>query len=261
MVSAKVIILGCGGSSGVPLIGCKCDVCTSDHPKNKRSRVSVYLEMADGTKILFDTSPDLRLQALANNIDYVDAIFLTHYHADHLHGLDDVRSFNYNRNSPIDLYCDHVTMEEVKRRFDYAFTPTDTSRGWYKMWLIDHEIKVNDVVQVNGHGVQSFPQIHGKIHSLGFKVGNFVYSTDFNDLPTESFAYLNNLDLWIIDCLGYTSVPTHLNLEKALYWIDYFKPKHAILTHMGHEIEYQSLKSTLPSHIEPGYDGLVINLD
>lgn len=259
----KVTVLGCGASGGVPLVGCDCPVCNSENPRNRRTRVSILIE-TKGKKILVDTSPDLREQCLRHNITSVDAILYTHAHADHIHGIDDVRSLNYNGNSAIDMYADPETLEELVRRFPYVFAPRTAHYGWYKPAMVPHALeaqhaplrfKVADEVEVI-----AFPQWHGDHLCLGYRVEDFAYSTDVNKLPEESLQELGNLRVWLVDCLRYNRSPTHAHLEMTLDWVERIKPERAILTHMAHELDYDTLHAELPDGVEPAYDGMVIAL-
>ncbi|MBL0318496.1 MAG: MBL fold metallo-hydrolase [Alphaproteobacteria bacterium] len=256
----KIILLGCGSSPGVPAIGCTCDVCQSPDPKNKRTRVSVAVHIS-GKTILIDSSPDLRQQALANHLNQVDAVLYTHDHADHTHGLDELRSYNFLGKKPLPVYSDIHTLNDVAKRFPYAFQPYDPSKyGWYKPYLIPHTIIPGIPFTVEGITVLPFEQRHGKSLTIGYRIGDFAYSTDANVIPEESLALLKGLKLWIVDCLRYTPAPTHAHLGQALQWITHVKPERAILTHMNHDIEYHDLKKQLPIHVEPGYDGLVVHM-
>ncbi|TAF15511.1 MAG: MBL fold metallo-hydrolase [Alphaproteobacteria bacterium] len=257
----KITILGCGPSAGVPLIGCECSVCLSSTSKNKRTRASIAITTDAGKVILVDASPDLRQQALACGLRRVDALILTHAHADHCHGLDDMRSFNYLAHDAIDLYADTHTLDEVRERFSYVFTPHDLRYGWYKPQfhchnLPDH-VAMTSIADVH---VQTFMQHHGSVNSLGIRIGNFAYSTDVKSFPEASFAALEGLDLWIVDCLRLQEAPTHAHLDLTLAWIERLKPKRAILTHMGHELDYDVLNAQLPKGVEMGYDGMVIEV-
>ncbi len=260
-MSLNVTILGCGSSAGVPLIGCDCAVCVSDNPKNKRSRVSVLLEQGD-TKLLVDTSPDLKQQALRHHITTVDAIIYTHAHADHCHGIDDVRSFNFHKNQTIKCYSDHATIAEIKQRFDYVFRPPIPEYGWFKASLepIECSLDSHDPITIGDMDIILFRQEHGTHSTVGIKTGHTVYSTDVNNFPKESHYLLENLDLWVVDCLRYNPAPTHAHLELTLSWIKEFKPKRAILTHMSHALDYDTLMKETPAHVEPAYDGMVIHL-
>lgn len=252
----KITILGCGSSTGVPLIGCKCAVCKSDHPKNKRLRASIAVEIQDKT-LLFDTSPDLRQQALAHNVIDVDAIIFTHAHADHIHGIDDIRSYNYRKDAPIPIYADKLTLERLKSQFSYVFLPRP-SPIWFRPCVNPYEIEAGKPFHIDHISILPILQTHGKTHSLGFRIGNFAYSTDVNYLNEEAFRQLHGIDTWIIDCLRHTDSYTHSKLDMTLQWIERLKPKRAILTHMAHELDYETLVNELPEGVEPGYDGMVI---
>jgi phosphoribosyl 1,2-cyclic phosphate phosphodiesterase len=256
----KVTVLGCGSSGGVPLMGCTCPVCLSDNPRNNRTRASILVEM-ECTAILIDTSPDMRTQCLRENISKVDAIIYTHAHADHLHGIDDVRTFNYTKNSAIDTYSDAATLEKMKQRFDYVFLPPQPisgpmEGGWYRPCL--NPITVTPLTPFNIEGIEvlPLPQKHGRGDSLGLRVGNFAYSTDTNFMPEETLSALEGIDTWIVDCLRYDVAPTHAHLEMTLGWIARIKPKRAYLTHLNHQMDYGTLLRELPEGVEPAYDGL-----
>ena len=254
----KVTMLGCGSSTGTPIIGCTCKICASTHPKNKRSRVSVLIEI-NGKSLLIDTSPDLRRQALDNHITRVDAVLYTHDHADHTHGIDDLRSFNYLSGNALPVYCDRTTYNSLSKRFDYAFR--EMPQVWYRPCLkanvlpdaAAHHFKIFDI------SVISFQQLHGKVKTLGYRIGDFAYSTDTDGLPDSAFEALAGVKVWIVDCLRHTKSPTHADMEMTLGWIGRVNPKQAILTHMGHEMEYETLLRELPAGVVPGYDGMVID--
>lgn len=256
-ISMKITILGCGASAGVPIIGCDCAVCRSDNPRNKRSRVSILIEV-DGVCILVDTSPDLRQQCLTNNINTVDAIIYTHDHADHTHGIDDIRPLNYRRGKPIDIYGDAATMDILKYRFDYAFRPPVPEYGWFRPAVNSHVVEPGKSFLISGVKILPFTQVHGKTVSLGLRIGNFAYSTDVNRLDETAFEALAGVKTWVVDCLKYTPAPTHSHLEQTLEWIERVKPNHAVLTHMTHDLGYEELLTRLPEGVEPGYDGMVI---
>lgn len=256
----RVRILGSGGSGGVPLIGCKCPVCTSPDPKNKRTRVSIVVE--DGpTKILVDAVPDLRQQFLANDLKIVDAVVLTHSHADHLHGIDDLRSVNYHRNAPLDIWADARTKQEALRRFGYAFDPPRQVDGiWYAPSL-----RLRDIAgpfQVGPITVEPFQQLHGgdRDPTLGLRFGKFAYSTDVKELPEAAFAALEGIEVWVVDCLQEKRNIAHSDLAQTLAWIERVKPKRAVLTHMNHTVDYAAWKAKLPPGVEPAYDGMVIEI-
>lgn len=267
-MSLKVTILGCGSSSGIPMIGCDCKTCTSTNPKNTRQRASILVE-SKTTSILFDTSPDLRAQALKNEMRRLSAVVYTHEHADHLHGIDELRNFNYMMNQPIPIYGNKLTIEQIESRFGYVFRPKPEPI-WYRPCLEPHVIDTHSLAPftIGDIDLQPFLQWHGQHNdgyssndTLGFRIGNFAYSTDVNAMPEASFKHLQGLDVWIVDCLRYHEAPTHAHLELTISWIERVKPKRAILTHMAHQMEYEQLKAQLPKGIEPGYDGMIIHLD
>lgn len=258
----KITILGCGASSGVPLIGCSCSVCTSSDAKNKRTRPSILISKGN-TSLLVDTSPDLRQQALANKIKEVDAILITHAHADHTHGIDDVRSFNFYKNQNINLYSDSNTLSELVQRFNYIFKPHIPEYGWFRPALTPNELlpEQQEAVRISDElELTPFRQIHGQQYSTGIRVGNMVYSTDVNSIDDAMANRLEGMDLWIVDCLRVAPAPTHAHLEMTLSWIERFKPKRAVLTHLSHDFDYRKLKSELPDGVEPAYDGMEIEL-
>lgn len=256
----KVTILGCGSSSGVPVIGCDCAVCTSGDPKNKRLRVSVFIEV-DGVNLLVDTSPDLRAQALANDIRRVDAILYTHEHADHVHGIDDIRSFNYLRGDSLPIYGDERTLSTIRTRFPYLFLPKP-EKIWYRGSVTPHQLTDEDIQSFSAGGVPvvAFKQHHGRTTTLGFRIGDFAYSTDVDGMPESALSLLGGVRVWVVDCLRHLPSLTHSTVERTLGWIRQVKPELAVLTHMGHELEYHALLAELPKGVVPGYDNMVIEL-
>lgn len=255
----KVTVLGCGSSGGVPILGCNCAVCLSSNPKNKRTRVSILVQSAT-TSILVDTSPDMREQCLRENITKIDAIIYTHAHADHLHGIDDLRSFNYAVNAPINAYSDAATLASIAKRFDYVFLPgKPAGLMWYRPALVACPILPFEAFRVGDIDILPIPQRHGQGTSLGLRIGNFAYSTDVNGFSSEAFDALRGIDTWIVDCLRYKPAPTHAHLEMTLGWIADIKPKHAYLTHLNHEFDYDGLCRELPEGVFPAHDGLVLS--
>lgn len=256
----KVTLLGCGSSAGVPLIGCGCEVCTGGNPKNNRTRVSVLVEV-DGKNILIDSSPDLRQQALREKFTRIDAVLYTHNHADHTNGLDDLRTFNYISGDSIPVYGDAHTLESLKSRFHYAFLDKPDN-AWYRPSLVPHPVvdKAVGSFSVSGVEIGYYQLGHGKSKTYGYRIGNFAYSTDCDQIPDEAFEALSGLDVWIVDCLRIEPSYSHAHLDLTLSWIARAKPKRAILTHMNHEMDYDALKASLPEGVEPGYDGLKLEL-
>ncbi|GAB4347835.1 MAG: GPMC system MBL fold metallohydrolase [Candidatus Abyssubacteria bacterium] len=252
----KIILMGSGTSMGVPVIGCTCPVCTSENPRNKRTRASICVQTASGKNILVDTATELRLQAIQNNITSVELILFTHYHADHIHGLDDVRVFNWVAQGSIPCYGDVATIERLKRVFFYAFEHD------YSWGAIPH-ITLNPMppqLRVDDVRVLPIKLLHGRAEILGFRFNNAAYLTDCNAIPEESLERLQGLDLLIIDALRYKPHPTHFNLEGALKMIEQLAPRRALLTHLSHDFDHDTLESELPPHVSPCYDGLLVEI-
>jgi phosphoribosyl 1,2-cyclic phosphate phosphodiesterase len=250
-------MLGCGGSGGVPLVGGEWGACDATEPRNRRRRCSLLLEHR-GTILLIDTSPDLREQLLDAGTTRIDAVLYTHAHADHLHGIDDLRALNRMMRRAVDIYADAATLEVIGRRFDYVLKPLDDG-SFYKPTVKSHVI--DGPFAIGGLDILPFTQDHGFSTTLGFRIGPLAYSTDVVDLDDAAFAALAGVELWIVDCLRYEPHPTHSHYEKTLRWIARVAPKRAILTHMDVPMDYVTLKRQLPPGIEPGYDGLEIELD
>ena len=253
----RVTVLGCGPSTGVPVIGGDWGRCDSDDRRNRRRRVSVLVEVGS-VVILIDTSPDLREQLLDANVARLDAVLLTHAHADHLHGIDDLRSVNRLIRSAIPLYADGQTLAEIGRRFGYVLKPVEEPGRYYKPTLVPHEII--GPFEIRGIPVVPFAQDHGFSTTLGFRIEAFAYSTDVTELDDNAFAAIEGVELWIVDCLRREPHPTHSHLAKTLSWIARVRPRRTVLTHMDQSLDYRELSAELPSGIEPGYDGLVIDL-
>ncbi|MDO9383186.1 MAG: MBL fold metallo-hydrolase [Hyphomicrobiaceae bacterium] len=262
-MSHRLIILGCGSSGGVPRLGPTWGACDPAEPKNRRRRCSVLVERTgrDGrTSVLVDTSPDLREQLLSARVEALDGVLYTHDHADHTHGIDDLRMVAYAMKRRIDVYLDEPTYASLVPRFKYCFeTPPGSS---YSPILKSFELKPGQEVQISGPGgpLRALPllQQHGDIPSLGFRFGNLAYSPDISDMPEETIALLQGLDVWIVDALRPQPHPSHFHLKRALEWIDRLRPKRAILTHMTAELDYAALRRDLPAHIEPAYDGMIV---
>lgn len=257
----KVTLLGCGGSGGVPLAGGVAGgswgVCDPNNPKNRRRRVSILVE-EQGTRVLVDTSPDLRQQLIDNEVTHLDAVLYTHDHADHSHGVDELRYLAYANKAPIAAYMDAQTRESLTRRFDYIFSSSCDKSSLYRPLLDDRLIKGS--FNVGAIPVQPFVQEHGPTTSLGFRFGDIAYSTDASGLDEAAFAALAGVKLWIVDCLRDDPHPTHSHVAQTLEWIERVKPDRAILTHLNHQVDYEELKSRCPAGVEPGYDGLAIEI-
>ena len=249
----------------MPRIGNEWGACDPNEPKNRRLRSSFLVEKFDGeaaTRLLIDTSPDIRQQLLAANISVVDAVAYTHSHADHIHGIDDLRVVYFNLKKRLPVYYDKKTGEDLHTKFRYCFELPEDSN--YVPILEGSEIELDVPLRVEGAGgvIETTPffQHHGNAHSLGFRFGSLCYCTDVSSFPESSLAYLEDLDVLILDALRETHHPCHFTVAQALEIIEAYKPKRAILTHLHVDLDYQTLKSQLPSYVEPAFDGLVIEL-
>ena len=255
----KVTILGCGPSNGVPTVLGEWGTCDPNNPKNRRRRPSIFIE-TDDSKILVDTSPDFREQALSAAITEIDAVLYTHEHADHIMGIDDLRSICRNMGHQIDAYGAPHVIDLLTRKFGYLFDGTQESVGnLYRPIYLPHQIAEPFMV---GHSqIIPLDQDHGICRSLGFRICNFAYSTDVVAMPQESLDQLHGLDCWVVDCLRASDEhPTHAHLDVTMRWIKEIKPKRVILTHMNFQTDYDEMAAILPDGIEPGYDGMVLEL-
>ncbi|MFC3713657.1 MBL fold metallo-hydrolase [Sphingoaurantiacus capsulatus] len=248
-------MLGSGTSSGVPRIGNDWGTCDPSEPKNRRRRVSILVEEG-ATRVLVDTSPDFREQMLSANADRLDAILFTHDHADHTHGIDDVRQIFHAMRRPVDCYAHPATWKRMRSRFDYVFE----GRDGYPPTCFAHDMP--EKLVIGALTITQFEQVHGNIGSSGFRfeAGGraAAYSTDVNELPPEADGALQDLDLWIVDALRRTPHPTHAHLDRTLGWIEKYRPGRAVLTHMDQSMDYATLRAELPAGVEPGYDMLVM---
>lgn len=258
-IRGKLVLLGTGTSVGVPCLGCRCDVCMSGHPRNQRTRTSAILGLPEGN-LLIDTTPDLRTQLLREKIDLVHAVLYTHEHADHLHGLDDVRLFPFILGHPIPIYAATTVQERIRRVFDYAFTErTPTHAGavpQLELRTIDRE-----PFQVLGTEANPVPLIHGPYcQVLGFRFGNVAYCTDTNRIEPSSKERLKGLDVLILDALRVRPHATHFSVDEALEVIEELQPKQSYLIHLSHELDYTTFYRELPENVHLAYDGLEIEL-
>ncbi|HTS40508.1 MAG TPA: MBL fold metallo-hydrolase [Xanthobacteraceae bacterium] len=259
-------ILGCGSSGGVPRPALGWGACDPKNPKNRRRRTALLIERraAAGhvTRVLVDTSPDLREQLLDANVPWLDGVLYTHAHADHCHGIDDLRALVLHKRRRIDIYCDAMTSELLRTRFGYCFATPPGSE--YPPIVTEHRISAGHPVTINGEGgpvaAQPLLQVHGDITSLGFRFGPLAYSCDISDLPPETVAALAGVEIWILDALRYTPHPSHLSLSQALSWVARVKPKRAILTNLHADLDYNTLRHELPSGVEPAFDGMQITV-
>ncbi len=265
MTALVATILGCGSSGGVPRPGLGWGDCDPANPKNRRRRTSLLVERrgAGGvTRVLVDTSPDMREQLLDAGVDWLDGVLYTHAHADHTHGIDDLRALVMHKRRRVDVHLDAITSQLLRGKFDYCFaTPPGSA---YPPILTEHRMTAGRPFAVHGEGgpigVLPYLQQHGDIPSLGFRFGGLAYSCDLSDLPAESVAALAGIDTWIVDALRYKPHPSHLNLDQALAWIGRIGPRRAVLTNLHADLDYEVLRRTLPPGVEPGFDGIQLEI-
>ncbi len=255
-MSRTFTFLGTGTSVGVPMLGCHCAVCTSTDPRNQRTRCSVLFRTPGG-EILIDTSPELRLQLLRAKVGFVHAVLFTHYHADHLFGLDDVRPMPRNLGGPVPLYCTTEVERVIRRAFAYAFSTDErTKTSGFVPQLTFRTIEPLKPFELLGETVLPIPLEHAHFDVLGFRMGDVAYCTDVNKIPRESIPHLEGLRVLVLDALRFKPHPGHFCLDEALEMIDRLKPEMAYLTHMSHEIEHEATNQKLPFHVRLAYDGL-----
>lgn len=260
----RFTILGCGSSPGTPRITNDWGNCDPSNPKNRRTRPAAMVEriQADGgvTRVAIDTGPDFRQQMLSADVKALDAVIYTHPHADHIHGIDDLRSFVIERHKRMPIYADRPTMNRLRQAFGYCFeTPPGSS---YPPILDAHEFSHSRNVTIEGEGgslaFEPLPQIHGDIISLGFRIGDIAYCPDVSQFPPATAERLLGLDLLVIDALQYEPHPSHLSLSQTLGWIERLAPRRAILTHMHVPLDYATLVAETPGNVEPAHDGMVV---
>ncbi len=261
MSDLKVTVLGSGASGGVPLIGNNWGVCDPNEPKNRRRRSSILIQ-SDETTVLVDASPDCRSQLLDAGVERLDAVIFTHAHADHIHGIDDLRWVNVAMEAVIPAYGSELTLEQINTRFGYVFAPLDEKKShnyFYKPCL--DPMPVHDAFRIGDLDIRVFTQDHGFSNTLGLRIGKFGYSVDVVELDETAFGVLEGVDTWIIGCLGPKPHPTHAHVEKVIGWVDRLRPNHAWLTHMSHMLDYRELEDSLPDGINAGYDGMTVTID
>lgn len=251
----RITFLGTGTSHGVPVIACDCDVCRSDDPRNRRTRASVYVVCED-THVLIDTSPELRLQCLACDVRRVDAVLLTHAHADHIFGLDDLRRFNHLQKAAVPIYAEPEVLARVRQVFSYAFEAVQVGGG-----LPQYDLRrIDGPFQMGALPVQPLRVWHGELAVTAFRMGAFAYVTDASRIPDGTLEQLRGLHTLILDGLRYKPHATHLSIEQAVEVVQRLNPQRTYLTHMTHDVDYQTLLGELPDGIEPAHDGLAIDV-
>lgn len=262
-MSLRVTILGCGSSGGVPRVASGWGRCDPVEPRNRRRRCSILVERegpAGATQVLVDTGADLREQLIDAGVAQLDAVLYTHEHADHTHGIDDLRPIAIHTQSRVDVWADARTGDFLRRRFAYVFeTPPGSD---YPPILNEHRLFAGEAVAIAGRGgpVEALPieLRHGSEAALGFRFGGLAYTPDVNDIPPASERLLEGLDVWIVDALRDTPHPSHFSLDDALAWIERLKPKRAVLTNLHTDLDYATLKRRVPAHVDVAFDGMRI---
>jgi phosphoribosyl 1,2-cyclic phosphate phosphodiesterase len=260
----RVTLLGCGGSGGVPLLGGEdgggsWGACDPAEPRNRRLRSSALVEDAAGHRLLIDAGPDLRQQMLAARAGRLDAVVFSHTHADHVMGLDELRIVNRIRGGALDAFGSYLTLSELRSRFDYAFHPPP-AQGFFRPSLTPRPIAPGETVQMGGIPVRVFRQDHRVMETLGFRIGGFAYSTDVVALPEESLAALRGVDTWVVGCFQRAPHPVHAHVALVCEWAARLRPRRTVLTHMGIDLDWAWLQANLPAGIEPGHDGMILDV-
>jgi len=254
----RALVLGSGTSMGVPVLGCSCEVCTSSDPRDKRTRVAVVIDGGDGRRILIDTPPELRLQLLSADVGTVDAVLFTHDHADHVHGIDDLRAIS-QRNGELPLYGPQDTLDRIVRRFDYIFDPAVvTPEGTYKPDLSTWPLNAGEPVQITGIDVLPIEFSHGVMKVFGYRFGPFAYLTDVKSVPDDALALLSGVRVLVINALFDRPHPTHLSIPEAVAFAEKVGAEQTYLTHLTHRYRHRDLSERLPEGVEPAYDGLTL---
>lgn len=252
----QVTVLGSGTSSGVPVITCKCPVCSSENPRNHRLRSSIVLR-GEGRTILVDCGSDFRQQALAYDIDKMDVVLLTHAHSDHISGIDELRLYNWTQKKVIPIYGSPRTLKDLRRRFDYIFNPEQTGGGIPQVELVE----VAGPFEILGVPVIPLEVMHGNLPVLGFRFGDFAYITDASEVPDKTVEQLAGVRYLILNALRHRPHPTHLNIEQAVEIVQRIAPERAWFTHITHDLDHDATNAQLPKGIELAYDGLEFVID
>lgn len=261
----RVTILGCGGSAGVPQLGGvdghgDWGACDAAEPRNRRTRASIVIEGDTGLRLLVDTGPDMRAQLLACGVPRVDALLFTHAHADHITGLDDVRILNRIAGRPLPAHATEQTLNDLKRRFDYAFQPWKPP-GFFRPVMEVRPFAFGDVLDVAGMMVRVFEQDHRVTKTVGLRIGTFAYSTDVVTLNEAAFDVLAGVDTWVVGCFQRTAHSTHAHLERVIEWSRRIGARRTVLTHMGPDLDWNWMTRHLPDGVEPARDGLVLEVE
>ena len=253
----RVTVLGCGSSAGTPSIEAGWGACNPANPKNRRLRPSILVE-AGGKAVLVDTSPDLRQQLLNADIHHLDAVLYTHAHSDHLHGIDDLRGINRRMNAAIPVFADAVTLKAIRQRFAYVFEPlAEDATVYYKSTLEPQiEIRHGETFLAGGFSVTAIEQDHGYVNTTGFRIDDFAYSTDLITMHEDGFDMLKGIKVWMLGTFTDNPHPTHLDVDRALEWIEKVRPERAYLTHLSFGLDFDALQAKLPDNVFVAYDGM-----
>lgn len=260
----RLRFLGTGTSFGIPVIGCTCAVCTSDDPRDRRSRHAAVLHADDGERaILIDTPPELRLQLLASGITRIDAVWFTHTHADHTHGIDDLRVFSARLRRPLHAYADPISAEQLREKFSYIFDPEyRPPEGTTKPEIDLVTFRPQVPLQIAGFELLPIEVPHGDMTAFGFRVGELGYITDAKSLPPAARTALEGVRVLVLNALWFGNPhPTHLNVEEAVQTAQEIGAERTFLTHLTHRLRHATLEQALPPGIVPAYDGLVVHID
>jgi phosphoribosyl 1,2-cyclic phosphate phosphodiesterase len=258
MIHGTVTMLGTGTSHGVPMIGCRCATCRSTDLRDRRLRPSIYVDVPERARILVDTATDLRQQALEHGISRVDAVLFTHAHADHILGLDDLRSFNALQGSAIPCYASRDTWHAIRRQFSYVFEGSLQEGGGVP------QLTTNDITEaffIRGIRIVPVPLWHGKLSILGFRFGNFAYLTDCNRIPDDSWRLVEGVEILVLDALRDQAHETHFTLDEAVAAAERIAPRRTYFTHMTHDLPHAKTNARLPAGVELAYDGLVFDIE
>jgi phosphoribosyl 1,2-cyclic phosphate phosphodiesterase len=252
---SRMALLGTGTSTGIPIIGCRCEVCMSDDPRNKRTRTGVLVEAPQGNFVI-DTSPELRIQLIREEVEMVHAAVFTHSHADHIYGLDDLRIFGHRLDAAIPLYCEENVEAMLRQSFSYAFDSSAVHAHRFAIPKLRFERIALEPFELLGLHVRPIRLLHGKTPVLGFRINDVAFCTDVSHIPDESWPLLEGLDVLVLDALRDKPHPTHFGIEQALEVVERVKPKQAFFTHIAHQLDHETTNARLPTSVELAYDGL-----
>jgi phosphoribosyl 1,2-cyclic phosphate phosphodiesterase len=255
MATVELLFLGSGTSAGVPMIGCKCEVCTSTDPKDRRMRASVVISYGE-TRVLVDTTPEMRLQCVDHGVDFIHAVVYTHAHADHIMGLDDIRRFNAVKQGPLDIWADDRTHQSLTQCFGYAFKIPDPATKLFRPHLVPRTI--DGPFDIGPMTWTPIPLMHGDMPVLGFRVGNLAYCTDVSAIPEQSWPLLEGLDVLVLDALQWKPHTTHFSIDQAIDAANRIRPKATYFTHIAHGVMHARDNPLLPNGFQLSYDGLKV---